>query len=235
MKPPDASRAATSAAVRSRIERAGRGTAARRPARCGFARHRAAERGRPRRTSTMTERIVIKAGREKSLLRRHPWIFSGAIERVAGKPESGATVDVVDTRGGFLARAAYSPMSQIRARVWSFDPAEPIDELFFKRRIERAVDARRRLGYLADDGACRLVFSESDGLPGVIVDRYTDHLVCQFLSAGAERWRETIVGELTDLLGPRAVHERSEGAARRKEGLPSRRGTIAAAQGEDAV
>lgn len=183
----------------------------------------------------MTERIVIKPGREKSLLRRHPWIFSGAIERVEGEPESGATVDVVDTRGSFLARAAYSPVSQIRARVWSFDPDDRIDESFLRRRIERAVDARRRLGLLVDDGACRIVFSESDGLPGLIVDRYAGHLVCQFLSAGAERWREAIVDALVDALRPRAIHERSEGAARRKEGFESKRGTIVSEDGADAV
>ncbi len=199
------------------------------------ARRTADERAERTQDNRMTERIVIKPGREKSLLRRHPWIFSGAIERIDGAPASGATVEVVDARGGFLARAAYSPASQIRARVWSFDPSEPIDELFFRRRIERAVDTRRRLGYLADDGACRLVFSESDGLPGFVVDRYAGHLVCQFLSAGADRWREAIVGALTDTLRPRAIHERSEGAARRKEGLESRRGTIAEANGEAAV
>jgi 23S rRNA (cytosine1962-C5)-methyltransferase len=175
----------------------------------------------------MTARIVIRSGREKSLRRRHPWIFSGAIDSVDGEPERGATVDVVDARGAFLARAAYSPASQIRARVWSFDPDERIDEAFFRRRLERAIGLRRRLGYVGDDTACRLVFSESDGLPGVIVDAYAGYLVCQFLAAGAERSRETIVAGLLELLRPCGVYERSEGAARRKEGLESRRGLLA--------
>jgi 23S rRNA (cytosine1962-C5)-methyltransferase len=179
---------------------------------------------------TATARIVIKSGREKSLRRRHPWIFSGAVERVDGDPEAGATVDVVDARDAFLARAAYSPASQIRARVWTFDRDERIDAGFFHGRLARAVDTRRRLGLLEPDEACRLVFSESDGLPGIIVDRYASYVVCQFLSAGAERWREEIVATLVELLAPSGVYERSEGTARRKEGLATHRAVLVGAQ-----
>ena len=175
----------------------------------------------------MTARIVIKAGREKSLRRRHPWIFSGAIDKVEGSPGIGETVEVVDARGAVLARAAYSPASQIRARVMTFDPGEQVDAALVRRRLERAIALRRRLGRLRADGACRLVFSESDRLPGLIVDYYAGHLVCQFLSAGAEWWRDAIVSALSELLEPLGIHERSEGAARRKEGLESRRGTLA--------
>ena len=175
----------------------------------------------------MTARIVIKAGREKSLRRRHPWIFSGAIDNVEGAPGPGETVEVVDRSGAFLARAAYSPASQIRARVMTFDPDEPVDAALIRRRLEQAITVRRRLGRLRDGAACRLVFSESDRLPGLIVDDYAGHLVCQFLSAGAERWRDEIVRSLAALLEPRVIYERSEGAARRKEGLVSRRGVLA--------
>ncbi|HEU4618168.1 MAG TPA: class I SAM-dependent methyltransferase [Gammaproteobacteria bacterium] len=171
-------------------------------------------------------RLVVKQGREKSLRRRHPWVFSGAVARVEGRAAAGETVDVVDTSGAFLARAAFSPSSQIRARVWTFDRDETVDAKFFARRLERGIATRRRLGLLAPDGACRLVFSESDGLPGLVVDRYADHLVCQFLSAGAEAWRETIVAELGRLLAPAGIYERSEGGARHKEGLASRRGSL---------
>jgi 23S rRNA (cytosine1962-C5)-methyltransferase len=172
-------------------------------------------------------KVWLKAGREKSLRRRHPWVFSGAIDRVEGEIAAGATVDVVASSGERLAKAAYSPASQIRARVWSFDCDEEIDAAFFRRRLERAIDSRRRLGLVAPDTACRLVFSESDGLPGLIVDRYGDYLVCQFSSAGADAWRKTIVDLLGELCSPRGIYERSEGAARRKEGLPSRRGPLA--------
>lgn len=171
-------------------------------------------------------RLHIKPGREKSLKRRHPWVFSGAVERVEGRPEIGETVDVVDARGAFLARAAFSPASQIRARVWTFDAEETVDGAFFARRLARAIRARERLGMLAPDTACRVVFSESDGLPGLVVDRYASHVVCQVLSAGAEAWRETLVVELGRQLEPAGIFERSEASARRKEGLASRRGSV---------
>jgi 23S rRNA (cytosine1962-C5)-methyltransferase len=178
----------------------------------------------------MVAKIHLKSGREKSLLRKHPWIFSGAIERVSGSPPSGATVDVVDSSGQFVARAAFSPASQIRARVWTFDPAEPVDAEFFRRRIARAVELRRKLGMLAPNRACRVVFSESDGIPGLVADRYADYVVCQLLSAGADRWREEIADALADALGARGVFERSEASARKKEGLVSSRGVMRGAE-----
>ena len=171
--------------------------------------------------------VWLKPGREKSLRRRHPWVFSGAVGRLDDEPEPGATVELVGSSGEFLARGAWSPSSQIRARVWSFEANEPIDAAFFRRRLARAVESRRRLGLLDVHGACRLVFSESDGLPGLIVDRYGEFLVCQFSSAGAESWRPTIVDLLGELCAPRGIYERSEGGARHKEGLPSRRGLLA--------
>lgn len=171
--------------------------------------------------------VWLKPGREKSLRRRHPWVFSGAVGRVDGEPEPGATVELVGSSGEFLARCAWSPASQIRARVWSFEANEAIDAAFFRRRLARAVESRRRLELLDAHGACRLVFSESDGLPGLIVDRYGEFLVCQFSSAGAEAWRSTIVELLAELCNPRGIYERSEGGARHKEGLPSRRGVLA--------
>jgi len=173
-------------------------------------------------------RVWLKPGREKSLRRRHPWVFSGAIERVDGDPKPGATIELVAAAGEFLAYGAYSPTSQIRVRVWTFDARERVDAAFFRRRLVRAVESRRRLGLLAEpSAACRLVFAESDGLPGFIVDRYGDYLVCQVLATGAETWRATLVEQLQELCVPRGIFERSEGGARHKEGLPSRRGVLA--------
>jgi 23S rRNA (cytosine1962-C5)-methyltransferase len=171
--------------------------------------------------------VWLKAGREKSLRRRHPWVFSGAIDRVDGDAAAGSTVELVSSSGESLGRGAYSPASQIRARVWSFAAGESIDAEFFRRRLARAIESRRRLGVLDARSACRLVFSESDGLPGLIVDRYGEYLVCQFLSAGADAWRATIVEQLAELCAPRGIYERSEGGARHKEGLQSRRGLLA--------
>lgn len=175
---------------------------------------------------TASPRATLKPGRERSLHRRHPWVFSGAIERVEGDPQAGQTIDVVDSGDRFLARAAYSPASQIRARVWTFEEREAVDRAYFARRLTRAREARRKLGLDLPDGACRLVFAEADGLPGLIVDRYADHLVCQFSSVGPELWRETIVACLAELVAPRGIFERSESGSRHKEGLPSRRGVL---------
>ncbi|MDH4049347.1 MAG: class I SAM-dependent methyltransferase [Gammaproteobacteria bacterium] len=170
--------------------------------------------------------VILKAGREKSLRRRHPWIFSGAIEKVSGQPPAGSTVRVVAQSREFLAYAACSPSSQIRLRAWSFDESSTVDSAFIESRIAVSIELRRKLGLLNPDGACRLIFSESDGLPGLIVDRYGEYLVCQFLSAGAEFWRDAIVTALQEQLSPLAIVERSEAGVRRKEGLEPRRGTL---------
>jgi 23S rRNA (cytosine1962-C5)-methyltransferase len=168
--------------------------------------------------------LVLKKGREKSLRRRHPWIYSGAVERVAGKPAPGETVEVKSAAGGALARAAWSPQSQIRARVWSFDPDEAIDADFFRRRVRAAVSLRAGLAAAKHANALRLVHGESDGLPGLVVDRYADVLVAQFLSAGAERWREAILDALVEETHCEAVYERSDAEVRKLEGLEARVG-----------
>jgi len=166
--------------------------------------------------------IVLKRGREKSLKRRHPWIFSGAVEKASGK--AGDTVEVRDSSGKVLALAAYSPKSQIRARVWTFDGAEAIDADFFRRRIEKALALREALPAAKHSNALRLVNAESDGLPGLVVDRYADVLVTQFLAAGVERWRDTILDLLTEVSGCTAVFERSDAEVRKLEGLEPRVG-----------
>ena len=167
---------------------------------------------------------VLKPGREKSLLHRHPWVFSGAIARADGDITPGATVDIRADDGRLLARAAASPASQIRARVWSFDPADTIDAAFVARRLAASF-ARRET--LADSlGAARLVHGESDGLPGIIVDRYADVLVAQILSAGAERWRDALFDALVQTTGCGNVYERSDAEVRALEGLPQRTGIV---------
>ncbi|WP_322010605.1 class I SAM-dependent rRNA methyltransferase [Paraburkholderia sp. J12] len=176
--------------------------------------------------------VTLKPSKEKSLLRRHPWVYANAIDRVEGKPAVGATVVVRAHDGRFLARAAYSPHSQIRARVWSFDENEPIDHAFFKRRVQRAVAHRDAM--VSGTGAVRLIFGEADGLPGLIVDRYVEdggsgrgQLVCQFMAAGVEAWKEAIVGALTAATGCPNVYERSDVSIREKEGLEQITGLLA--------
>ena len=175
--------------------------------------------------------IFLKRGREKSVLQKHPWIFSGAVELIENEPCAGDTVMVCDAKGEPLAVAAWSPESQIAARVWSFTPDERIDAEFFRRKIQSAVAARAGM----DCNAVRYVAAESDGLPGLIIDRYSNWLVCQFLSAGTEFWKNTIVEILTEQFPLLSVYERSDVSVREKEGLDSRTGVLAGEAPPDEV
>jgi 23S rRNA (cytosine1962-C5)-methyltransferase len=162
--------------------------------------------------------LRLKPGRDKSLRQRHPWIFSGAIATVEGSLERGGTVDVHTADGAFIARAAFSPESQIRARVWTFDAREAVDGAFIARRVARAVAARTPMLDQRHTG-CRLIHGESDGLPGVIADRYADVVVLQLSSAGAERWRDAIVAALVEATAAACVYERSDADVRKLEGM----------------
>lgn len=163
--------------------------------------------------------MTLKAGREKSVLRRHPWIFSGAVANIKGTPEAGATIDIYSNQGAWLARAAYSPQSQIVGRIWTFEQAEEVSAAFFHARLKQALVARQRLA-AQNVTAYRVVNAESDGLPGVIIDRYGDFFVCQFLTAGADAWKAAIVAELAALAPHAGIYERSDADVREKEGLP---------------
>ena len=173
----------------------------------------------------MISAILLKPGREKSVLRRHPWIFSGAIQHGVGEPGSGETVDVLSSDRQFLARASYSPTSQIRARVWTFEE-EPVDPDFFRRRIHSAMETRLRLKIGSGSNAYRLVYAESDGIPGLIVDRYRDVLVLQSLTAGSEFWKEALADLLLEETGLSTIYERSDADVRELEGLEPRVGIL---------
>ncbi len=167
----------------------------------------------------MTATAILAPQREKSLLRRHPWIFASAIDKIKGRCNKGDTIDVVDSKGKWLARGAYSPDSQIRIRVWTFDKNESIDNVFFVRKVEQALNLRKRLFDPALTNAFRLIASESDGLPGVTVDIYAGVAVLQLLSAGADKHRNKIVWALKKLLPEIELLERSDVDVRLKEGL----------------
>ena len=169
--------------------------------------------------------IRLKEGKERSLLRRHPWIFDGAIAR--GAADAGETVRVESDAGQFLAWAAFSPSSKIRARVWSFDEAQRIDASFFIARIAQSIRDRSRFDIKSD--GFRLIHGESDGLPGLVVDRYADTLVAQFSSCGAERWKSEIVGALLEQTGLTRLYERSDASVRALEGLPEATGWLSEA------
>jgi len=163
--------------------------------------------------------IKLKKDRERSLLRKHPWVFSGAINSIKGEPKNGETVKVTSIDGKFLCWAAYSAKSQISLRAWSFDENDIIDEGFFIKQIDNALTFRNQLINTNNCNSFRLVNAESDDLPGVIADVYDKFIVCQFLSTGAEFWKSTIVKILTEKLNPLGIYERSDVEVREKEGL----------------
>lgn len=173
--------------------------------------------------------IVIKPGREKSVLRRHPWLFSGAIQDVQGQPADGDVVDVLDSAGSWLARGYLNRQSQIAVRLLTWDSGEAVSREFWKRRLERAISARERLSSDASTNAYRLVHAESDGLPGLVVDRYAEWLVVQLLTLGIERQKHVLADVLMELLAPRGIYDRSDVAVRRKEGLEEAAGPLAGA------
>ena len=167
--------------------------------------------------------LRLKPGKEKSLLRRHPWVFDGAI--ATGDGDAGETVRVESSGGQFLGWAAYSPTSKIRARVWSFDEAQRIDASFFIAACARAISARSLFDIQSN--GLRLIHGESDGLPGLVVDRYGDTLVAQFSSCGSERFKAVIVDALLKQTGLTRLYERSDASVRSLEGLPETTGWLA--------
>ena len=173
----------------------------------------------------MTAAIHLVKGRDKSLLRKHPWVFSRGISKVDGDPQLGETVDVFAHDGKWLAKAAYSPHSQIRARVWSFEK-QNIDKAFFVKRVQDAQLLREDV--IERDGLTgyRLIAAESDGLPGITIDKYQDFLVCQLLSAGAEFQKSVLVEALIEVFPECSIYERSDVAVRKKEGLKESTGVL---------
>ncbi|WP_076419931.1 class I SAM-dependent methyltransferase [Colwellia sp. UCD-KL20] len=167
----------------------------------------------------MSARIYLKVSREKSLLRKHPWVFSRAINKIKGNPQLGDTVDIYDSKDNWLARGAYSPESQICIRVWTFDENEEIDEAFF---IKKLSSAQARRDWFIEKGGLtgyRLIAGESDSLPGITIDKYDNFIVCQLLSAGADFHRYTLVSALKKLYPYCHIYERSDVDVRKKEGL----------------
>lgn len=173
-----------------------------------------------------TKALVLKPGREKSVLGRHPWLYSGAVGQVVGDPGMGESVLIRDAQGTALGWAGYSPTSSIRARMWNLNPNEFVNEGFFRKRIQESILRREAYGLQNSTNALRLIHAESDGLPGLVVDRYNDVLVVQILSAGAEHWRETIIGCLSDVPGVNTIVERSDVDVRTLEGLEPRSGVL---------
>ena len=178
--------------------------------------------------------LILMPGKERSAMKRHPWLFAGSVGRLEGRARPGDTVDVLSDDLKPLGRAAYSPKSQIRARFWTFDPAESVDDAFFKRRIAQAVARRQALPELRGQQGLRLIHAESDGLPGVVADQYGATVVVQLTSAGADKWRNAIVQGLIKATGCARIYERSDSDVRGLEGLAPTVGWLhgAPAEGE---
>lgn len=176
--------------------------------------------------TNMTVRLILAKGREKSLLRRHPWVFSGAVARLEGNAQRGETIDVCDSNGKWLAHAAWSPDSQIRARVWSWQQDESIDVAFFVKRLQTAQQLRNWLAVRDNLDSYRLIAGESDGLPGITIDRFDNFLVLQLLSAGAEYQRAPLITALQQCYPQCAIYDRSDVAVRKKEGLELTQGVV---------
>ncbi len=164
--------------------------------------------------------LILMPGKERAAFKnRHPWIFAGSVGRLEGRARPGDTVEVLADNLRPLGRAAYSPQSQIRARFWTFDPDESVDDAFFKRRIAAAVARRQALPELKGQQGLRLIHAESDGLPGIVADQYGDTVVVQLTSAGADKWRKAIVNALVQATGCARIYERSDSDVRGLEGL----------------
>lgn len=171
--------------------------------------------------------LILMPGKERSAFKQnHPWVFAGSVGRLEGRARAGDTVEVLADNLRPLGRAAYSPKSQIRARFWTFDAEETVDDAFFKRRVAAAVARRQALPELRGQQGLRLIHAESDGLPGVIADQYGDTVVVQLTSAGADKWRNAIVAGLIKATGCARVYERSDSDVRRLEGLESATGWL---------
>jgi len=171
-------------------------------------------------------RVVLKAGKDKAVRNHHPWVFSGAVERLEGDPTDGDIVDVVDVDRRFLARGYINRRSQIVVRLLSWSEDEPVDDAFWSRRIASSIERRRNLSDTPETVAFRLIHAESDLLPGLVVDRYGDYLVMQVLTLGMEQRREEIARFLAEIVRPAGIFERSDVDVRGKEGLPQRVGLL---------
>ncbi len=163
--------------------------------------------------------IRLKKGKEKAVHQHHPWVFSGALDYIAGQPESGEVVQVLDSQGNFLAYGYFNPQSRVAIRLLEWDKASSIDRNWYKNRLQAAIHSRKHLLTDPQSTACRLVFSEADFLPGLIVDRYADFLSLQLLSSGIERVKDQLIELLVELLQPKGIFDRSDAKARMHEGL----------------
>jgi len=179
--------------------------------------------------------VFLKKSADSFIKRKHPWIFSGAIEKVEGNPANGETIQIFSSNKTLVGVGSYSPSSQIQVRVWSFNPEEKIDKDFFRKKFLAASQFRKRIVDTSQTNAYRIINSENDGLPGLIVDRYADYLICQFLSSGSDFHKKIITETLDEVFNPIGIYERSDVEIRIKEGLEPTKGTLSGKEPDDLI
>ncbi|MCO5950804.1 class I SAM-dependent rRNA methyltransferase [Mucilaginibacter flavidus] len=179
--------------------------------------------------------VVLKKGKEKAVLHRHPWVFSGAIEKVKGKPGNGDVVKLIDAKGAFMAYGFYNDQSRVALRLLEWDETVEINEQWFKNKVAVAVESRSEVLVDGITNTCRLIFSESDYLPGLIVDKYADHLAVQVLTSGIEKMMPCIIDELNSILKPESIFDKSDATSRGHEGLQTQNIVLAGTHPPDRV
>lgn len=178
---------------------------------------------------------ILKKDTVRTLKYHHPWIFSGAVKAIEGTPKSGESLEIRSEDGETLGYGSYSPKSKIAIRMWSFSDKDILDEELIRKRISDAISFRLKRSFFDGSDCCRLIFAEADGIPGLIVDKFADYLVCQFLFAGAEYWKGTIVSILNALIPNSGIYERSDVDIREKEGLPLITGVLSGSEPPDLI
>jgi len=163
--------------------------------------------------------VILKKGKEKAVLHRHPWVFSGAIERVKGSPKNGDIVKLLNTKGDFMAYGFFNDQSRVALRLLEWDENVVVDDAWFREKVGLAVKSRANILADGTTNTCRLIFSESDYLPGLIVDKYNNHLAVQILTSGIENVMPVIIDELNNLLKPESIFDKSDASSREHEGL----------------
>jgi 23S rRNA (cytosine1962-C5)-methyltransferase len=174
--------------------------------------------------------VILKKGKEKAVLHRHPWVFSGAIEKVKGKPANGDIVRLLNAQGAFMAYGFYNDQSRVALRLLEWDEQVTVDEAWFRAKVGTALAARKHLLADGSTNTCRLIFSEADYLPGLIVDKYAGHLAVQVLTSGIENVMPVIIDELQKLLDPKSIFDKSDASSRQHEGLETSNNLLAGEQ-----
>ncbi|UIR54966.1 class I SAM-dependent rRNA methyltransferase [Sphingobacterium sp. SRCM116780] len=172
------------------------------------------------------KKIILNKGKDKAAWQLHPWVFSGAINRVEGSPDNGDVVSVYNAGNEFIAYGLYHDSSRVAVRLLEWHPDQQVDDQWWRTRIQKAIKARQHLFIEGNNDTARLIFAEADFIPGLIVDKYADYISIQVHAAGIEKIKDIVIDELNKLLSPKGIYERSDLKSREHEGLPDTNGLL---------